>query len=190
MGKFSMEVDGYHGTDARHSASILENGFEVRDGKDLWYGPGAYFYGDAISDGATSAEKWAITQSRRASIQYSEFAVIKVRIRARKPFDVTTENGKKALNVTREKIRAEVSLKKGENEDNKIIKFLSKQLGFDVVINDCNARFEVERVYNIRSTIPNVRIIAVLRPETCIDKSSILIVKTGPIPPPLTVPQS
>lgn len=187
-----LKLVGYHGCDKAKTESILRNNFSIGDvpgaqlGTKLWLGRGVYFFGAGISNPVLDAENWAKFKAYikgSTHVHYKEFVVLRAIICPKKLLDASTDTGKAIINRARDRVRerlSEVILKGDDYEDPHIINFLVKQMRFDVFIADLCTRFVVESVSNIRTRLPNTRVICVILPESCIDKSTIAVVKHGP----------
>jgi hypothetical protein len=187
-----LQFDGYHGCSEAHVEGILKTNFSVSECDDSWFSAGVYFYGDGINEDLGPGDFARIWAEKRAKIpgssalKYTHYAVLKAKITAFRPFDATTDEGKKRINRTRYLLRKEIienelPIKKRGHEDNAIINFMIESLKFDVLIHDCYDRTPVEHEYNFRTRFPTVRMIVVYEPQSCIDTSSIVVVKSGTI---------
>jgi hypothetical protein len=192
-GTVPLFLTGYHGTDLAKVPSILESNFRIQPGFELWFGNGVYFYAEGINEDEgpeVHAKKWAEEAPRKKCVKrYTHWAVLQVPIVSLKPLDVTIDEGKKQVNRTRFLVRRAVferrlPIKKNENEDTKIIKFLIELMRFDVLITDCHDRMPFEIEYNVRTRFPTVRMIVVFEPHSCIDKSRIVVLNSGAVPIP------
>jgi len=175
---------GFHGCDAASVGGIRTQNFRCSTGEHHWLGEGVYFFGHGISDPVEDAKRWAIAQSwdnGRKCRLYQTIAVIKAMIVAKKPFDMTKDEGKTAVNRARKELAKRMN-PIGGYEDNQIIGWLAQKLHFDVLIQDFFIQMTSERRLKIRSRYPNVRVICVREPNSAIDKEAIHVTYEGQIP--------
>ncbi len=183
------EFIGYHGCNFEDVGSIQTQNFIIPQRDDLWFGKAAYFFAECtVYHSAEHARFWAIKSAKIKGdhrLKYSEFAVLKVVIAASDLLDMTKDEGKQMFQRTLDALRSRRLPVSGEWEDQIVIDFMISEFDFDVLINDVYSRFEYEFVNNVRSHVPNCRIISVYKPQTSIDTSKIVVLSTGPVPPTL-----
>ncbi len=176
-------ISGYHGCDSANVPGIKAENFKCSRGNDHWLGEGVYFFGAGFSNPAEDAKQWAIAQSwdnARQTRFYHDYSVLKATIVARKPLDMTQDDGKAKVNAAREAICRRVRAV-GGYDDNDIVKWLAEKFGFDVLVQDFYIKFTTTRRLQITSRFPNVRVICVRDPVSVIDKSSISVTYLGRI---------
>ena len=174
-------ITGYHGCDSANVPGIKAENFKCSRGSDHWLGEGVYFFGAGFSNPAEDAKQWAIAQSWdnvRQTRFYLNYSVLKATIVAKKPLDMTQDDGKAKVNAAREAICRRVRAVGGYN-DNEIVCWLAKKYGFDVLVQDLYIKFSAMRKLRINSRFPNVRVICVRDPVSAIDKKSISVTYTA-----------
>lgn len=183
------EFIGYHGCNSAVVESIKTQNFILPQRDDLWFGKAAYFFAECtVYHSDEHAKLWAIKAAKIKGdhrLKYPEYAVLKVVITPANLLDMTKDLGKEMFQRTLDALRSRRLPIKGEWEDQIVIDFMISEFDFDVLITDVYSRFEYEIVNNVRSNVPNCRIISVYKPQTSIDTSKIVVLSTGPVPPTL-----
>jgi len=176
-------ITGYHGCNAANVEGIKTENFKRSRGKDHWLGEGVYFFAAGFSNPAEDARQWAIAQSwddERQARFYHDYAVLRAAILARRPLDMTKDDGKAKVNLAREALSGRMR-PAGGYDDNDIVKWLAGKFGFDVLVQDFYIKFSTTRRLRISSRFPNVRVVCVRDPVSAIDNSSITVTYLGRI---------
>jgi len=159
---------GHHGTNAANVKSIFENNFTLSTRPDLWCGPAVYFFTEGIGDPVVAALDWAIREAWSKETKrhrYTRCAVIRADITPAKLFDATSDDGLRAVDYARKELAKKGALKRNNLADEQIIQLLVAQMKIDVVVLRLYISSGEERKLNIRSRMPNVRVVCVLDPS-------------------------
>ena len=185
------EFIGYHGTSGENAASILKLNFISSENHNDWLGNGVYFFIDRISCAKCDAQEWAINQSwdnKNKCNKYKTYSVIQASLKVPESglLDLTTQEGLVAFNKVRDiLINKYASLfyygRDKKEDDCKICNMTIDMMRLHALINFVYIKNKTQRTKKISSSIPNVTIMSVVKPETCIEFASIKQIRTGVI---------
>lgn len=187
------EITAYHGTNSDNVNSIIEYGFKESADKNHWFGTGVYFFTDGISETPSEdAAKWAIASAwdnYKKELTYTEYSVVKAVIikNNNKLLDLTSSDGIKSFNFARrlflEKIReASKKLKNGPLNDGDVLNELRNLMDIEIVFANVYIKYTDERIFQLRSSIPNATIIVIQKPQKNIKDNSVEEFYRGEIP--------
>lgn len=182
---------GYHGTSEERANSIIKSSFIPSENHDDWLGYDVYFFIEGISCPLSNAKEWAINQSwdkKNKRNKYKIYSIIEARltISEAKLLDLTTKEGLEGFNKVRDHIISKYNhfFQRGRDtadDDQKICNMTIKIMCLEALISNLYIKNKVQRTKIINSNIPNVTVMLVVKPKTCIDLSSIKQVETGEI---------
>lgn len=177
--KVTLEYIGFHGTDAANEQSILKNSFKKSDDSKDWYGTGAYFFIDGISDRSAveCAVQWSKDWSwdkRDKKYRYVDYIVLqaKIKILDTEILDLTDFKGLHLFNRFREGTRQKIldggkKVKDKDISDSHIFEIMKQKLNIKVIIGNVFIKFaDIRKMTYYRSNVPNVTIMCVDNTKT------------------------
>lgn len=156
--------EGYHGSSATCAEAIVASG-EVQPslGKDHWYGQGAYFFIDGVSDPLENARDWAVAQSwckDERKNRYSVYAVVKARVTSKSDHVLDMRQVENASVFEQARRLVVQKLSQGSRRtkyyDSMVFDYLAHHLLVDVFIGNQYIKFSVHRINGMKSRLPNV----------------------------------
>ncbi len=182
----TINIIGYHSTNAKNELSILDNGFKESVGKehDKWLGKGVYFFCKGLPfDPIETAEKWAIAEAwdnKDKKYSFTEYVILQsdISLTEDKFLDLTSNDGLEIFNYIREQYIQKIKLSKKrfkhepayEPVDVKIIELAIEEKTIpepQAIRNNLYIKFADERRLQLMFRTPNCTIIAV-RDKKCI----------------------
>ena len=188
-----MSFIGHHGTNADNISSIVDVNFIESDGREHWFGKGAYFFINGVNsqDTITLAQKWAIDQSwdnQNLKYTYIKYAVIEAEIvvNSKNLLDLTTTEGLQLFNQFREMVlnnilAAKKKLKRDDLRDYDVFQMIKNNLPVEVVKGNVYIKFAESRKARILSNVPNCTILCADNCKRNVNKDSIKEVFKGDI---------
>lgn len=168
----------FHGTDFKYLKSILKEGFKCNPDPQNWLGHGIYFFTEGVTCPRNNAAEWA--KNRYYPIGAQSISVIQTQMTVKKEkiLDLTTLNGLKKYNTTRDIVieknkeklmcRRDLRIKKRKDfriDDQIIMNMVIDWLNVDVVISNLYIKNSIQRDLELESCLPNSTVVSVINSE-------------------------
>ena len=168
----------FHGTDFKYLKSIFKEGFKCNPDPQDWLGHGIYFFTEGVTCPRNNAAEWA--KNRYYPIGSQSISVIQTQMTVKKEkiLDLTTLNGLKKYNTTRDIVieenkeklmcRRDLRIKKRKDfriDDQIIMNMVIDWLNVDVVISNLYIKNSIQRDLELESCLPNSTVVSVINYE-------------------------
>ena len=156
----------------------MKEGFKCNPDPQDWLGHGIYFFTEGVTCPHNNAAEWA--RNKYYSIGVQSISVIKTQMRVKKEkiLDLTTLNGLKKYNTTRDIViienkeklmfRRDFRIKKRKDfriDDQIIMNMVIDWLNVDVVISNLYIKNSIQRDLELESYMPNSTVVSVINSE-------------------------
>ncbi|HID9299197.1 TPA: hypothetical protein ACXE5H_000716 [Enterobacter chengduensis] len=173
------EWTGYHGTSLSSAEEIVVNNYRISEQDRDWLGNGAYFFIAGYTDPIDSAVDWARYRSwdpEARKRKYSRYAVLRSLIRTQSHLDLDEVEDLLIFNTIRDKLAERMQREGYRNaqaleNDCYVANFALDNLKLDALV---RREAITSRRGQLRTRIPNCRIMCLKEPTRCAIKHDIV----------------
>ena len=180
----------FHGTDSKYLQFILKEGFKCNPDPQDWLGHGIYFFTEGVTCPRNNAAEWAKNRYYPIGAQSISVIQIQMTVKKEKILDLTTLNGLKKYNTTRDIVikenkeklisRRDLRIKKRKDfriDDQIIMNMVIGCLNVDVVISNLYIKNSIQRDLELESCLPNSTVVSVINSEVLEHSSTVEIAR-------------